>query len=82
MSEISVQQGDLVIYTDQKKFAEFMGEVAIVREQEATSSGTFITVEWMNEVEFQGQPAGLSKFSADSFDKLSVNIENWTKNHE
>ena len=79
MSEINVQQGDLVIYTDQKKFVEFIGEVAIVRDREATSKGTFITVEWMNEVKFQGQPAGLSKFSTSSFDRLSINTEIWKK---
>ena len=79
MSRIDIQQGDLVIYTDQRKFPEFIGEVAIVREKESSDKDTFVTVEWMNDVTFQGHPAGLSKFSLSSFDKISANIKNWKK---
>ena len=56
-----------------------MGEVAIVREKENSDKDTFVTVEWMNDVTFQGHPAGLSKFSLSSFDKISANIKNWKK---
>tara|TARA_B100000941_G_C27954941_1_gene278621 strand:- start:64 stop:303 length:240 start_codon:yes stop_codon:yes gene_type:complete len=79
MSRIDIQQGDLVIYTDQKKFVEFVGEVAIVREKENSDNDTLVTVEWMNDVTFQGHPAGLSKFCLSSFDKISANIKNWKK---
>ena len=81
MSKNEVQQGDLVIYTDTKKFSEFLGEVAIIRKAEPSDLGTIVTVEWMNSVQFQGSPAGLSKFSIGSFDRVSVNISNWSKSN-
>ena len=79
MSETDVHPGDIVIYTDQKKFTQFVGEVAIVRQKEDVKDDTLVTVEWMNDVLFEGRPAGLSKFSISSFDRISVNAQVWKK---
>jgi hypothetical protein len=73
--------GDIIIYTDNNRFTEFLGEVGRVEDQTTSSTGqSQVTVRWLNKIEFQGIPADRSKFPSSSFDKLSMNVQNLIKN--
>ena len=73
--------GDIIIYTDSNRFTEFLGEVGRVEAQSKSKSGEDqVTVRWLNKLEYQGVPAARSKFPSSSFDKISMNVKNLSKN--
>jgi hypothetical protein len=68
--------GDIVIYTDNSNFTEFLGEIGRVEEQLTVKGQDQVTVRWLNKLEYQGIPAARSKFPSRAFDRTSINVQN------
>ena len=78
-AQMKFRPGDVLIYTNHDKFAEFVGQVALVEEQMFSDAGQDqVLVRWVNPVTYQGIPADRSKFPARSFERLPINVTSWT----